>query len=351
MNKISVLFLAVAALFVTASCNDDASNPYAKDAQVTVINSNMVLDAIASAGVITFSANGAATASCAQSWCTVNVENNNTVRLESTQNNGRESRSTLVVIRCNGDSVQVPVVQRGAELIFSELSMPAISNDEQKMECHFTTNLPLTLTSAPEWVTATLSQETGKLEVAFTANTTGDYRRGWVKVQAGEFKDSIEVLQYDFDQQFAGNYYLKYKDKNGMAKSLPVTVSKTGISLSAFKMLFPVTFNAEQMSIVMKSGQKIGSRDNNNFYNIFYNDEENRWSAYSTQAAMQFVFGNEVNDATGDKVVRARFKPVRSDVVFDVLAVHTFTPDSLKESCDNGVFQSLKMFNPYLEKR
>ena len=215
----------------------------------------------------------------------------------------------------------------------------------------FTTNLPLTLASAPEWVTATLSQETGKLEVAFTANTTGDYRRGWVKVQAGEFKDSIEVLQYDFDQQFAGNYYLKYNDKNGMAKSLPVTVSKTGISLSAFKMLFPVTFNAEQMSIVMKSGQKIGSRDNNNFYNIFYNDEENRWSAYSTQAAMQFVFGNEVNDATGDKVVRARFKPVRSDVVFDVLAVHTFTPDSLKESCDNGVFQSLKMFNPYLEKR
>ena len=129
MNKISVLFLAVAALFVTASCNDDASNPYAKDAQVTVINSNMVLDAIASEGVITFSANGAATASCAQSWCTVNVENNNTVRVKSTQNNGRESRSTLVVIRCNGDSVQVPVVQRGAELIFSELSMPAISND------------------------------------------------------------------------------------------------------------------------------------------------------------------------------------------------------------------------------
>ena len=202
MNKISVLFLAIAALFVTASCNDDASNPYAKDAQVTVINSNMVLDAVASEGIITFSANGTATASCAQSWCTVDVENNNTVRVKSTQNNGRESRSTLVVIHCNGDSVQVPVVQRGAELIFSELALPAITNDAQKLECHITTNMPISVASTPDWVTATLSSETGALELELTANTTGDYRRGWVKVNAGEFKDSIEVLQYDFDQFF-----------------------------------------------------------------------------------------------------------------------------------------------------
>lgn len=351
MNKISVLFFAIAALFVSVSCSDDTHNPYAKDAQVTVLNSNMVLEAVASEGIITFSANGTATASCAQSWCTVDVENNNTVRVKSTQNNGRESRSTLVVIHCNGDSVQVPVVQRGAELIFSELALPAITNDAQKLECHITTNMPISVASTPDWVTATLSSETGALELELTANTTGDYRRGWVKVNAGEFKDSIEVLQYDFDQFFAGNYYLNYIDKNGAAKRLPVTVSKTAIDLSAFKMVFPVTFNAQNMSLVLKSGQKLGSRGNDNFYNIFYNDEQNRWSAYSTQASMQFVFGNETDETSGSKVVRARFKPVRTDVVFDILAVHTFSPDSLKESCDGGVYSSMKMFNPYLEKK
>ncbi|MGN0220903.1 MAG: BACON domain-containing protein [Prevotella sp.] len=351
MKKISVLFLTIAVLFVTVSCSDDTNNPYAKDAQVTVLNSNMVLDAVASEGVITFSANGTATASCAQSWCTVDVENNNTVRVKSTQNNYRESRSTLVIICCNGDSVQVPVVQRGAELIFSESALPAVTNDAQTLECHITTNMPISILSTPDWVAATLSSETGMLALELDANATGDYRRGWVKLHAGEFEDSIEVLQYDFDQQFAGNYYLNYNDKNGAAKRLPVTVSKTAIDLSAFKMVFPVTFNAQKISLVLKSGQKLGSRANDNFYNIFYNNEENRWSAYSTQASMQFVFGNETDETTGDKVVRARFTPVRADVVFDVLAVHTFSPDSLKESCDGGVYQSMKMFNPYLEKR
>lgn len=114
----------VVAAFV-ASCSDDNDNPYAHTSSIVVTNTNLFFEATASdAGRIVFTANGNVTVSTSAAWAKAEIKNDS-VFVSVEQNDTRYSRSASVVLRANGDSAVVALVQKGVTLRMPTTSLVA----------------------------------------------------------------------------------------------------------------------------------------------------------------------------------------------------------------------------------
>lgn len=235
-----MMCLVVAAFL--ASCSDDTDNPYAHTSSIVVTNTNLLFEATASdAGRIAFKSNGNVTVSTSAPWAKAELKNDS-VFVSVEQNDTRYSRSASVVLRANGDSAVVALVQKGVTLRMPTTSLVAKTDDATSVSCDYESNVDMQIVQQPEWAKVTIAD--GKLKVDFKANNTGTFRRDVVVMRSENFVDSIYVGQYDFEKDIKGKYKLTYyRDTTyTTTRTLTATVKDSTITLSGMNLNLPYTF-------------------------------------------------------------------------------------------------------------
>lgn len=138
--------------------------------------------------------------------------------------------------------------------------------------------------SHPDWVTLTKDGLTLKLET--TANNTGHARSGYIKYMVGDDKDSLEIVQLDFDKDVAGDYLFYYQDlSTGKLSSYSVNITSDAISFNGEDWKMPISYDSKNGAITAISGQYIGtvkSRTGNTYYlySLFVDKTISVWSGH-----------------------------------------------------------------------
>lgn len=211
MKHLKYIWTLVLAVVVMSSCSDDTDNPYDHQSTISVESQNLDFSAHASTdGLITVKAeNGISKVTTDMPWCKATADGNQ-VKVSVDINESLESRYAKVTIWSGTDSVNVVASQAGAGIRLGN-SYVLLTDKGGKTNVKLTDNGSQTLTTTAKWFTATL-QNDSTISITAQPNETGARREGWVKVQSGDFADSVQVIQQDFDKDIAGIYVLEAKD-------------------------------------------------------------------------------------------------------------------------------------------
>ena len=316
----------VVAAFV-ASCSDDNDNPYAHTSSIVVTNTNLFFEATASdAGRIVFTANGNVTVSTSAAWAKAEIKNDS-VFVSVEQNDTRYSRSASVVLRANGDSAVVALVQKGVTLRMPTTSLVAKTNDATSVSCDYESNVDMQIVQQPEWAKVTIAD--GKLKVDFKANNTGTFRRDVVIMRSENFVDSIYVGQYDFETDIKGKYKLTYYRD---------TTYTTTITLSGMNLNLPYTFDEQTMSFVLETGSYAGKSGSDYIFTLLL-DEKKEYNCNS-------MSGQLSHDADGNVVVP--FRSVYGGIEFSTIGLVKLTDNTFDITKLNGYYQTL--YRPILTR-
>ncbi len=279
MKKIfSIFCIALGAISFCACDSDDITNPYEVEATVSLVATDVDFDAAASSGTIVFSAVGEVTATSASDWCTTVVEDS-IVRVSVTQNGSVVGRSTLVTLQCGEGSVKVPVTQKGVVFQFEKTTIATKNDDAQTVSLSMRSNIDLAVSYAPEWAKVRLTDDS--VHVEFTANETGHIRQDYIKFESGNFKDSLQIVQADFDKDIAGAYTIYYVDDQNRERSARLTLTKNEIQLKSPKLNIPISYDPATLTISAECGQYCGKISTNYIFFTFVTaDEDMLWSQY-----------------------------------------------------------------------
>ena len=325
----------VVAAFV-ASCSDDTDNPYAHTSSIVVTNTNLFFEATASdAGRIAFTSNGNVTVSTSAAWVKAELKNDS-VFVSVEQNDTRYSRSASVILRSNGDSAVVSLVQKGITLRMETTSLVAKTNDATTVTCDYESNVAMQVVEKPEWVNVSLAD--GKVSVNFDANNTGSFRRGVVVMRSENFVDSINVGQYDFEKDIKGAYKLTYyRDTTyTTTRTITATVKDSTITLSGLNLTLPYSFNEKTMSIELTSGSYTGKAAGNFIYTMF-GDAKNEYSSlFYTDFSLTAQLSHDV-----DGNVVAPFVTDYYGIVFESIVLSKFNTKEFAEANFAGFYQVL----------
>ena len=331
MKKIfNILMCLVVAAFV-ASCSDDTDNPYAHTSSIVVTNTNLLFEATASdAGRIAFTSNGNVTVSTSAAWAKAEIKNDS-VFVSVEQNDTRYSRSASVVLRANGDSAVVALVQKGVTLRMPTTSLVAKTNDATSVSCDYESNVDMQIVQKPEWANVTIAD--GKLKVDFKANNTGTFRRDVVIMRSENFVDSIYVGQYDFETDIKGKYKLTYyRDTTyTTTRTLTATVKDSTITLSGMNLNLPYTFDEQTMSFVLETGSYAGKAGSDYIFSQLLNAAKD----YTCNS----MSGQLSHDADGNVVVP--FRSVYGGMEFSTIGLVKLTDNTFDVTKFNGYYQIL----------
>lgn len=336
MKKIfNIMMCLVVAAFV-ASCSDDTDNPYAHTSSIVVTNTNLFFEATASdAGRIVFTSNGNVTVSTSAPWAKAELKNDS-VFVSVEQNDTRYSRSASVILRSNGDSAVVSLVQKGITLRMETTSLVAKTDDATTVTCDYESNVAMQVVEKPEWVNVSLAD--GKVSVNFDANNTGSFRRGVVVMRSENFVDSIHVGQYDFEKDIKGAYKLTYyRDTTyTTTRTITATVKDSTITLSGLNLTLPYSFNEKTMSIELTSGSYTGKAAGNFIYTMF-GDAKNEYSSlFYTDFTLTAQLSHDV-----DGNVVAPFVTDYYGIVFESIVLSKFKTKEFAEANFAGFYQVL----------
>ncbi len=295
MKKIySLLFLALGLAGFTA-CSDDTDNPYAHESSVSIVSSKTAFTAVGGSGSIHYTAAGNVSVSSSQAWCTAQLSGDSII-LAVAQNENISGRAANVTLRCGSDSVKVAVVQNGV-VTEVEKSTIGFADDNARTERYgLKCDLPLTLVSVPEWLTASLANDSLYLNV--TENTTGHLRSGYVVYQSGNFKDSLRVCQADFDKDIAGKYnicYYRDAEKTKSDKLSKRDLTATGLTVNP-NLTLPVSYDPSTCSLTVSTGSYLGTYKSNEVY-LAFGLPNDYWTGYNTGIDLTCAF--EYNDVDG----------------------------------------------------
>lgn len=336
MKKIFNILMCLVVVAFVASCSDDTDNPYAHTSSIVVTNTNLLFEATASdAGRIVFTSNGNVTVSTSAAWAKAEIKNDS-VFVSVEQNDTRYSRSASVVLRANGDSAVVALVQKGVTLRMPSTSLVAKTDDATSVSCDYESNVDMKIVQKPEWADVTIAD--GKLKVDFKANNTGTFRRDVVVMRSENFVDSIYVCQYDFETDIKGKYKLTYyRDTTyTTTRTLTATVKDSTITLSGMNLTLPYKFNENTMSIELTSGAYVGKAAGNFVYSMF-GDAKNE---YSSLFYTDFTLSAQLlHDADGNVV--APFVTDYYGIVFESIVLSKFKTKEFAEANFAGFYQVL----------
>lgn len=139
-----------------------------------------------------------------ESWATAAVSGN-TVSVTTTENNDRFNRHANIVIKAaENDSVIVTITQKGLVFSIDGDSEFTVGNEATQKTVYITANTAVNVESAPDWITASLTDDGAVLNIA--ENNTGNFRKGIVTFNAGSNTVSVSVLQGEA-KDLAGSYY------------------------------------------------------------------------------------------------------------------------------------------------
>lgn len=342
----------------TACSDDDDDNPYATISTLKIVRSNVLFDAPASEGCIEVESNSPINAECNSSWCSVKVEGN-TIKVSTTQNTSLNGRSTVLTIT-NGKNgkIQATVQQQGMR--FKVSCNEVISGSDQGFTQTYDVNYNIepTISTSATWLH--VKKENQKLTVSADANTEGHLREGYIRMNVGEYKDSICVKQFDFDKDIAGDYSLVYTDNETMERSfVNVKLSLSGstyrLNLTDVKLALPVSFDNETGNISLKAGQYIGIKSQKYLYTALLDSKADASTGTVTLNPSASISGGFNYGKTADNGEKPctylTFKDNGSwqGRRIDAILLYTFTKKD--PITDNAVGAAMVMIDPVLIKK
>lgn len=342
LSRLYLLFIAMGSLFL-ASCDDDDNNSVA-DNGIKVLTAQTSFDANGGTYDITVNKD-IVKAYAADEWLSVSPQGAS-VSIAAGVNESMQSRHTTLVIKASeSDSTIVNVSQYGSVFSLEGLNKSiATSNSAASFTYSMKHALPVTVSASDDWIVPTVGDD--NLKVELSANTTGHMRRGWLAYACGSIKDTVDVVQYDFKQNLAGDYYLAFiNDEDGKLYAMQAELAQVG---SSYQLTFPtegltlpVAFDPSTCKLTITTGTYMGPFDNQGetLYMYALLGESSTGYVYFANSQMSAPF--EYNDENG---TIAKF----DTSVYDYLTFYAFTEKSL--SGDTMAGSLATMFSPFLMK-
>lgn len=352
MKKIfSLICMATLALsFIACSDDDEVGAEYNRASTISVVKSDVLFSASAGTGTVVVRSQSPISFVSSSEWCKATALDDSTLQVAVDDNASNIGRSSQITIKAGVDSVNVTVQQQGF-YVQSDMSTGATFGDEACRKAYaFSTSGTPTVTSTVDWLSASI--EGDSLVVSSTANETGHLRKGYVKYTFGDYKDSVQVTQFDFDTDLAGNYYLAYSDDNGKLRALLGVLQQSGddyvLSLPQLDFNIPVAFDAVNHQLTISAGSYVGDYTYGGTvyptYTILGSSEAGYMTwAKSVKYAATFDYDEE------DGVTVAEFGDVGSwQYAVDYLELYLFKSKTLNS--DNRFGAIVSMYNPFLQK-
>jgi hypothetical protein len=185
MKKIYTLLMAVAVVFMAASCSDD-SEDYSVSNKLEIIKSNLTFENSASTGTIEVKANGPLTAKSSEEWCTTTV-NGNIVTVSVSELKTRDARSAIISLSDGIASVDVPVYQYAAIFGISGESKYILGKNGDEYSLKGKINIPYDIIASDDWITYEKTNDGYTVKIAPNEGTA---RKGTItfKSELGEKK-------------------------------------------------------------------------------------------------------------------------------------------------------------------
>ena len=346
MKKIfSILcMLALTLSFVACSDDNDEGAAYNRPSTISVVKSDVLFSANAGTGYIQVNAQSPISVEGANDWCSAQVVGDSTIQVSVNNNASIDGRTCKLTVKSGVDSVNVAVQQQGFVFSLQDGTTTIVSGDAAttKRLGLKTNGTPVVETSA-DWVVASIESDSLKLDL--TANTTGHLRQAYVKITFGEFADSIQVSQYDFKKDLAGDYYLAYYNQKGKLYALQAELSQVGgsyqLTLPDIGSTLPVTFAPNTCKLTITAGTYMGPFDNQGTTLYLYALLGNSTTGYMYFGTAQMSAPFAYDDENGTV---AMF----DTSVYDYLSFYAFTEKQMTEDGMAGALAYL--FNPFLMK-
>lgn len=359
MNKIFYLSLGLVCLAGFSSCSDDQDNPYDVAKTISVVSSKVSFDARAAQGAIHFNSAATPVVTTNQPWCTASLAADSVV-VSVTQNNSISGRAAMVTLHNGTDSVNVPVVQEGAFVEVNGSTSLGLSSDNATSGKYLiSSNLDVSIASAPDWITASIKGDSLLMNVA--ANETGNLRSGDIVFKSGDFTYAWRVNQADFNKDIAGKYYLYYKTKSGSTSRVSVNLTNKAIEIGSGKNMRSITTTYEPRTATfsIKSGQYVNymnitttktdfsvKKDTTYLHLLFASqpqaDGNYYWSVYG-----QGVEAKAQLEVAEDGSSKAQFGGSLMGYALTQFIFRYFSSLSLNEKTDTGENWMI-MYSPYL---
>lgn len=342
-----VLFITLGS-FCLASCSDDDDNKVVDDG-VKVLAAETSFDA--NGGTKEISVNKNITkAYAADGWLSVEAKGSS-VAVSTGQNVSNESRHTTVVIKASEtDSTIVNVSQLGSVFVIENVGDIVLSsNAAASMSYSMKHQLPVEVSASDEWISVNAGEDNLKVDIA--KNNSGHLRHGWVAYACGSIKDTINVVQYDFKENIAGNYYFGFTQASGKNGAVLAQLGETStgyaLNFPALGYAIPVSFDAEKCQLSLAAGSYLGEYDNQGTTLYIYDLLGSSSVGYVTwDPSVNMVASFNYDEENGTYAI---FEDTGSwEYEVDFLSLYAFSD---KEASGDGMVGGLlTMYFPYMQK-
>jgi len=192
MKKLLSFMILLAGVISFTSCSSDDAT-YQATPKLEVTSADVLFEAPGGNGTIVVNASGAVTATTTANWLTLSVQGNNVV-VSANPNITLEGRSGLIKILSGDTEAEVTATQKGS--VYGIPSLEYKMGDYQaSLNIDVVHNLPVTVESQADWLTAVFNEETSQIELVAEDNDEADSRVGIVIVTMGDYSDEISVTQ------------------------------------------------------------------------------------------------------------------------------------------------------------
>lgn len=258
-----IVYYLMAALMLSACNKEEVAGP--KDnSHITVINSDIVFDALGGTGTIKVTdLDGQVSAVSASDWCQVSVSGD-VVTVTADENHGLVGRASRITLTSGKKSAYIIAQQTGMEYSFINASY-LVDMDGGEFTVSGISTFPVTVDQKPDW--AKITEVDGGFKVVVGVNDSGDSRVGELVLKCGDVK-TVYTVRQKFDRVFSGNYTLNYYTNSAKtaAQSLNVTFERDasdpdlyyidGISAEGYKI--PVKYDPAQEKLIIDNVKYLG---------------------------------------------------------------------------------------------
>lgn len=337
-NKFIYILLSLAAVLPFTACDDDDEET---GDSITIVSSDLLFDAAASTGSLTFEAEGSVSVSTDSEWCTATVSGN-TVTVSVTENSSISGRSTRLHLTNSSETVSVTVQQQGMRFYIEDGSSALVVGDDAATETFtITTNLDLSSISFSQtdddWFTASINSD-GDLELELSENSTGHVREGAIYYSFSEVSGTIPVYQFDFDTDIAGTVIFMYATSSGgTTNATSATLSTSGLTFTydSTKYTIPLTFLEEKLKFRLFMGQYCGKYSSYYVYTVITGGGYIGWGS-SYYIELPVAYDSSTNITTMEFTDVGAFS-----YGYDCIGLYAFTDTSLSSSTMSGSVLSI----------
>ena len=309
MKKIfSMLAITVLGGLALSSCdNDDTTNEIATHG-LAVTSATTKFDAIGGTNSITV-ANTPVSAYANDDWATVAIDGNS-VKVTATQNNDIQTRHASVVIKSSAEDSAVVNIDQDGMVFDLSTTNPSISDAAGKHSFYVNHNLPVTVTTSADWLSAAVTGDS--LALTNTENATGEPRQAWVYYTSGNLTDSIRVMQFTPEKDILGDYNLYYYSQRqwlvlgvniGRQSNGSYAMHFTDEGMADYGWSVPVTIGTDSPEFTFTNLSNIGSfNDGQTNYSVLWmivaDDGEYTYTSKSTSVTATAAWAIDKDGST-----------------------------------------------------